>query len=423
MRAGTRHLIPFFWQAVFILLPVTLLAIVSLVSLRRDAQRAEQDARNRAAQDVQSLARAVRASVNDELQRLLALQNKWTQGLMAVGQPTITGVFPDPKLKSAVEKWEQDYPEQKFAELATPQAEILTDGRQIDPPEISTVPTPPNWFRELSPEQEELWEQLRRAVDAKEKHESIQKASEAFVNSRPSPNADHASLWLTAPAADVAGDSGAFPTETGLSFQEIACYQMLSAKNAKLNNSLVQSVWWRIIDHPSFISARLLKFAEALTNEADSSLSQKVYWMHQFWDEQSKVRAWMDQLRRVSNGSPFPGARRSDGQAPRFEELDNRVIGSPWTAWANVPDFAALAVFNPCEFGNVGYDSDTGPFSGPGYRVWFVPRKVVDAIFRRALQENKVFIPDYETAAVTVEGEPSQAFYPLPQGRGSVQTA
>ena len=67
----------FFWQGVLILLPVVVLSIVSLVSLRQDERAAELDARNRAAEEVQSLARALRSPVNDELQRFLNLQNRW----------------------------------------------------------------------------------------------------------------------------------------------------------------------------------------------------------------------------------------------------------------------------------------------------------------------------------------------------------
>ena len=51
----------FLWQGVLILLPVAVLATVSLVALRQDERAAEQDARNRAAENVQSLARAMRS--------------------------------------------------------------------------------------------------------------------------------------------------------------------------------------------------------------------------------------------------------------------------------------------------------------------------------------------------------------------------
>src|SRR5271170_8050671 len=95
----------FFWQAAWILLPVTVLVIVSLISLNQDERAAEQDARQRAAENVRSLAFALRASVDTELQRFLILQNVWIIGLRAAGQPTITGEFPDAKLNADIEKW------------------------------------------------------------------------------------------------------------------------------------------------------------------------------------------------------------------------------------------------------------------------------------------------------------------------------
>src|SRR5882724_8572292 len=154
----------FLWQGVLILLPVAVLAIVSLISLRQDERAAEQDARNRAAENVQSLARAMRSSVNDELQRFLTLQNVWMMGLHSASQPAASGVFPDAKLQADIEKWERDYPGLKLKGLATPPGNILTDGRQIQPPDFPAVPVPPKWFRELSPKQQELWESLRATI-------------------------------------------------------------------------------------------------------------------------------------------------------------------------------------------------------------------------------------------------------------------
>src|ERR1035437_2810377 len=87
----------FFWQALLILLPVTVLAVVSLASLRRDEQAAEQAARQRAAGNVQSLARAIRSTVNDELHQFLTLQNVWTMELRLTSQPSVT-TTPDDKL-------------------------------------------------------------------------------------------------------------------------------------------------------------------------------------------------------------------------------------------------------------------------------------------------------------------------------------
>ena len=114
----------FLWHGILILLPVAVLGIVSLASLRQDEQAAEQDARQRAAESVQSLSRAVRSAADDEIQQFLTLQNVWTMELRSASQPSIA-VLPDDKLAADVARWERNYPGLKLAELAAPQCELL----------------------------------------------------------------------------------------------------------------------------------------------------------------------------------------------------------------------------------------------------------------------------------------------------------
>ncbi len=135
----------FFWQGVLILLPVAVLAMVSLISLRRDERVAEQDARNRAAENAQSLARAVRLSVNDELHRFVKLQNDWTSFIGYQHGASMASL--DGKLRADTEKWKQDYPALRLTEWSLSEGEISPDGRQIAPPErpVNSL-TPPNGF-------------------------------------------------------------------------------------------------------------------------------------------------------------------------------------------------------------------------------------------------------------------------------------
>src|SRR5690349_14984200 len=108
----------FLWQGVLILLPVAVLLVVGLISMRQDEQAAENAARQRAAENVQSLARVMRASVNEELRRYLTLQNMWVLGLHSESQPSVTTQgFPDKELSADIAKWERDYPRFKLAEL------------------------------------------------------------------------------------------------------------------------------------------------------------------------------------------------------------------------------------------------------------------------------------------------------------------
>jgi len=360
------------------MLPVALLAVVGLISLRQDEQAAENDARGRAAANVQSLARAMRASVDEELQRFLTLQNVWMIGLRLAGQPSVNGVFPVPMLRADITKWERDYPGLDFVTLAMPQGEILADGRQIEPPDFPAAPTPPKWFRELSSAQRELWETLCVASSPKD----VEARRNAFLQSNPSADAKQAAIYLNYPTEQLVSHSAALPSETGISFEEIACYQLLSATNARLTDSLLQSVWWQVFEHPSIVSPGLLELAGGLTNRATAAVQRKFFWMQKYFVGQSKTGEALDSLRQL------PGLQTWT------------MLG--WSHWTESD--SALAIFQPTTYVNPGNDFEGVSLAGHGYEIWFVPRAVVEAVFNRALAENKFLVPDYAATRVTIEG-------------------
>ena len=368
----------FFWQGVLILLPVAVLAGVCLLALRQDEQAAEIDARSRAAANAQSLGRALRASVDEELHRFLTLQNVWMLGLHAAGQPSVSGVHPDSKLQLDMEKWERDYPGLQFTDLALPQGVILADGRQIEPPDFPTSPQPPKWFCDLTPAQETMWEALRGGGTRQE----METWRQAFLDSKPSEAAQQALSDLLQPPEQMIGHSNFLPTESGLSFEEIACYRLLTAPTPQLTEPLVQSVWWHTIDHASLVSSKLLELAGGLTNRADPVLQQKIFWMRKFFDGQSRTDEALASLR------PLPELRP-------WKNLW-------WSHWTK--NHSQLAIFQPTTYLNAGDEVEGGSMSGPGYEVWLVPRAVVAAIFNRALAENQLLVPAYVSVAVAAEG-------------------
>lgn len=369
----------FFWQGLLIVLPVAALAVTALVSLRQDQRAAESDARNHAAEDAQSLGQAMRAVVDEELHRFLTLENVWTMGLRLAGQPSVSGEFPDARLQADIEKWEHDYPGLHLAALAVPQGEILADGRQIAPPDFPAAPQPPKWFRELSPEQAGLWESLRN-VDGQKQMEARRAA---FLRSNPSEDARQAGNCLSEPAEQLAFHSNVFPSETGISFEELACYRLLTATNAQLTESLLQSVWWRVFDSPSMASPKLLELAGGLTNRAATTLQQKFFWMATFYAGESKARDWLVSVRQLPDLQPR-----------------KKLSWSHWTS-----DGSALAIFQPMSYVNPGDDYEGVSLAGRGYEVWFVPREAVAAIFERAFTENQSLVPSYAAAEIAVEGQ------------------
>jgi signal transduction histidine kinase len=385
-QSTSRPTPKFFWQGVCILLPVIVLVVVSLISLKKDERASEQDARQRAAENVQSLALALRFTVGTELQRFLTLQNVWMGDVRLAGQPTVTGELFDAKLKTDIGKWERDYPGLKFSDLAVPNGEISADGRAIDPPDFPVTPSPPEWFRTLSPGQKALWEALRSARTPAE----IESRQQAFSESEPSAGAQRAEIFLFNPPEEEIGYSDSLPTETGVTFQEIACYRLLSAAHARLTGDLLQSVWWRMNNQPSFLTPKLLALAEGLTNQASAGIARNFFWTREYWNGQSKVRAWLEPLREL------PGL------------ANNWNLPTTSARWLNGSSGETLGFLEPCTCSNMpvnpAYFSGNDVFSGPGYRVWFVPSGLVEAIFNRALGENKSLIPGYSRAVVTVEG-------------------
>jgi signal transduction histidine kinase len=371
----------FLWQGMLIVLPVAVLAVVSLASLHRDEQAAERNARTRAAENVQSLARTVRSTVNDELHQFLTLQNVWMMCVNSASQPGVAGVFPDDKLNADIAKWERNYPGFKLSELASSEGSLLKDGRQIKPPGIPAVPVPPKWFLELSQEQRELWSSLRRSETLDDSAE-VQSIFKAFLDSKPSEDATAVATYLLRkPEEILGGGHQPFLTESGISLQDLACYRLLRS-DGLLPESLLNAVWHQLFENPSFVAPSLLELAEARTNNADAIVQEKVYWMRQLWESQSRTRGWLNPLRTLRH-PPLNAAR--------------------WTK--NDSGEEALGFFQPTTF-NMGSDSEGVPLSGRGYGIWFFPRAVVEAIFTRALAENKFLIPEYATLEVTVEGTP-----------------
>lgn len=361
-----------------ILLPVVALAIVSLISLRQDERVAEQDARSRAAENTETLSRAVRSSVNDELHRFVELENDWLSfpEYPAVGR----GVVRDTKLNADMGNWAKDYPELNLADVAAGPCEILPDGRQVRPPPQPAFPTPPKWFLDLSPQQKDLWRDLRAATNSA-KTKPRQDAFLASFGGSPPAEAQMAARDLTDPSDLIPSDGEALATETGVSFQDVACFRLLSVANARLSPMLLKRVWDSVIQVHSFVAPKLLELARGLTNSADIEVRRKFTAMQIFRNEQSRAERWLEPIQRMPELQPWKS-----------------IFLCTWSR-----NDEALAFVAPLESVSSGFSR------GRGYQVSFVARPVIEAIFMRALATNGFLVPDYARTAVSIEGRRLQS--------------
>jgi len=384
----------FVWQGVLILLPILLLALASLASLRWDERSAERDARKKAAESVQSLAQVIRYSVSDELQRFLILENVWSSQHFSESQPSTT-TSSDAKTPGEIAQWERDFPGLKLAELATSQGELLTDGRQIDPPNTPVAPVPPKWFRELSPSQQQSWQVLRESLGDDQQSRS---AYEAFLNSGISAEARQAAenMQQRLKFHNFGYGEPLKPTEyaeSGISFRGIGLAQMLRNPALSLSNCVQEAFWSEVIQEPSFIAPMLLEMAEGRTNGADAVTRDKLRQTRQLWEMQQKKREWMESLLR----------------APDLK--GGKQWATNWVAhWTSGASGEALAVCQPMTFQSADADANGVPLSGKGYAIWFVPRPVVEAIVQHVLAKNSFLVPNFSKATLTVEGRAMTPF-------------
>jgi len=368
----------FFWQGLMILLPVLVLAVVGLFSLRQDEQAAEQAARKRAAENAQALARAMSVTVGDEFRNYCFLQLDWVNELrttptIALGfmkQAVTRTNFPDEKLKARIVQWEKAYPGLHLDSLAAPNASFSDQGNQLWPVDLPP-PVSPNWFLELSPIQRQAWERLRQSQSTDGASAAAASAWQDFLGTNPSEESRLAASnyeRLKSPQADQDFDKEF--TETGIAFSDLACLQALDRlANTRWPTNLLGKLCSRVIYSPSFLTSALLEKASEHP-PADTLLQEELRYIRMAWDIDSIAR-W---------------------RLLPFRHHPELLSANLWTV-ASTGE--ALAV---------RYDTARGP-DGQTTGIWFVPRPVVEAIFARALAENRFLVPDFVTPVISVEGE------------------
>src|ERR1700723_67138 len=143
----------FFWQPVFILLPVVGLACFGLYSMRQDRLLAEQEAHESGQALAQQLVQAFSTEAVKQLSDYRIVSTYLHACHSADLRVLVLG--DGPQVEQAewqrIEVWQHANPEIDLSTLAP------VDGALRNPPETLN-PRPAEWLTRLNPEQERLWQ-------------------------------------------------------------------------------------------------------------------------------------------------------------------------------------------------------------------------------------------------------------------------
>lgn len=301
----------FFWQVALILLPVVGLSVLGLFSLREDHLLAQQQAKELG----RSIAQQFSQAIGDELTQQLRDYREANFELNAnqaadLGLSQWAGGFnSENQAWQRIKAWQQANPEIDLPAMPISDCRIGFRPKFYSSPEIySPAPQPPDWLRQLTPQQKQLWQTIKE-MSASKNFSAMQSAVEKFIATKPS-NGAHVNteyLLLLAkthgmPANEAVTKIAEFSrshwgssdqlTDAGLPIGQLICYQALRQlpDGAGLPKEFIHyhTIAWMINYQPSFFSAKLI--AEAQRVAHGTSLEKNMATLNAWWESNEKTR-------------------------------------------------------------------------------------------------------------------------------------
>lgn len=298
-KLGRKPLPAFFWQAVFILLPVVLLAGFGLYSLRQDRLLAEQEAREAGELLAQRMARVIAdegvgflrdycnasSSMAANLSADLGLSG-WAGGAVTASNEW-----------RRVQEWQRANPEIILSNLPP----VGRSAYDADRP-LSMPPIPPAWLAQLDSRQRQLWQTLQQLTTAARDESAISNEVADFLATAPPKGACANARYLLllaqirnlAPAEAVTkiagysraqwGNSSEL-SDAGLPLGQLVCYQALKRlpNGAGLPENFIRhnTITWMINYEPSAFSPALIAETERVvrgTRREPYAATLKAWW-------------------------------------------------------------------------------------------------------------------------------------------------
>ena len=327
----------FWWQAILIITPVLLLTLAALVSLRLDRAQAENEGRERAQMQAESVARTASRGLESDLDDYskLAFEREFPRKVVfgsvqsnsptaSVGQRERFGSFINPGLAEACASHCPG-----FSLGIPPQVDsTIVNGKSANPLDYAEIPEPPDWLSQLTPEVRQRWEDLQQAFHQHHNPDQIRLAITEFLDSEAPPaaktNAAYLLLRLKATAnsnpalrlefVQFADQAEGITTETGLPLDGVAWLEALRLKPPlSMPDDWINRLARHIQASPSLLAPLLVQEMKALLSSADTNTLRQVRahghqlrMLEEYWQSQSKALELTRQIARQSLAGPVP---------------------------------------------------------------------------------------------------------------------
>src|SRR3984957_6619587 len=418
----------FLWQGILILLPLGVLTVVALYSLRQDRLLAEQDAKDRGAAIAVRIAQSATHELDQQLRDYrtanFSLHANLAEDLGVGGWAE--GSKDEDSAWQRIRSWQKSNPGLDL--YATPVADcVLNVQGELSLPQLYPLsPSPPDWLSELSPEQHRLWLQEEQAEFASNNPEAAQVAITNFLATKPpagaGENAEFDLLLLKtrrispseaeAQLMESSWPKGGGLTEAGLSIAQFVCYRVLRLlpDHAGVPNDLFHDMAAAIAYRPSILSSRLIAEAERVATPRQMESGAKVAVLKSWWDADERAR---DVLRN------FEGQHPSDARSNALfwvESPGGRFLLAldpqrPALNWAARPASrrrkpgVMLAPQSPAQImaENLA-EPDRSGLSSSNYHLSMYPESLVEKALDDAVAGRDVSVPPYAMVELEMAG-------------------
>ncbi|HTI99759.1 MAG TPA: HAMP domain-containing sensor histidine kinase [Dongiaceae bacterium] len=184
MQPGRPRPSVFLWQAAFILLPVLVLAVLALISLRQDRLLADQTAREMGTSQARQLAAGAGAELDRQLQDYLVANDALqTRRLVALGLTDATNASSEATPSDSIQNWQQAHPDLDLAAQPLADCRWTSSDAGRQPRFYPLAPVPPEWWNQLTAEQRQGWHAAEQVEFSAAAPEIIHAAMNRFLAS------------------------------------------------------------------------------------------------------------------------------------------------------------------------------------------------------------------------------------------------